>query len=443
MNKSARLCLVEDDEIMRISLCQRFNLECIPCDCYDTAGAALLALKDNHYDLLISDIKLPDMSGEALYKSLLDSDQIPPPTIFITGYGTIDQAVELLKLGASDYISKPFDLDDLLFKLRELCPSIFNTEGSDDTELGVSSQMRGVVATLNRLAEHDVDVLITGESGVGKEYAAKYFADKYRSSSKEPFIAINCAALPEDLLEAELFGHEKGAFTGAVKQRRGVFEQAHGGVLFLDEIGETTPRMQAKLLRCIQERVIQRIGGEDLISVNVRLICATNKDLFEMVDQGTFREDLFYRINVAHVVIPPLRERKADIIWLAHKVVEEHGKKYQQRKIILPITERFLEKQPWPGNLRELKNTLERVCILSNQDIIGPKDFYPPDPQVNESMGSTTLKDSMDQYEMNLLQETLEHHEWRIIESADSLGISRKSLWEKMKRYGIPQSKQD
>ena len=298
--------------------------------------------------------------------------------------------------------------------------------------------MKKVMETLTRLAAHEVDVLITGESGVGKEYAAKYLYKKAKMEG-DPFIAINCAALPEDLLEAELFGHEKGAFTGANKLRRGVFEQADGGVLFLDEIGETTPKMQAKLLRCIQERVIQRIGSETLIPVDVRIIYATNKNLVDMVNEGTFREDLFYRINVAHVYIPPLRERQSDIAWMVHKIVEEHCNKYHQRKIILPITERYLEKQYWPGNIRELKNTVERVCILCEQEVLGPKDFYSPEELVNPEESNLSLKESLEQYEKNFLRETLDHHEWKITESAKSLRISRKSLWEKMKRYEIDQ----
>ncbi len=436
MTTKAQLCLVEDDDIMRMSLCQRFKLEGLSCDCYESALEALPEIKQKNYQLLISDINIPQMSGEELFKTLLDSGITPPPTIFITGYGTIDQAVELLKIGASDYISKPFDIDDLISKIKSISPALFDSEKAQEDDLGVSTQMKAVMEKLRLLAAHDVDVLITGESGVGKEYAARYLCTKAQASDK-PFIAVNCAALPEDLLEAELFGHEKGAFTGASKTRRGVFEQADGGVLFLDEIGETSARMQAKLLRCIQERVVQRIGSEVLIPVDFRLIYATNKNLVEMVNEGSFREDLFYRINVAHVHIPPLRERKSDIAWMVHKVVEQHCAKYQQRKIILPITERYLEKQYWPGNLRELKNSVERVCILSQQEVIGPNEFYTPEQMENEDACNLSLKESIEQYEENLLRETLEHHEWRINESAVSLGISRKSLWEKMRRYEI------
>jgi DNA-binding NtrC family response regulator len=439
MTESPRLCLVEDDAIMRASLCQRFKLESIDCDCFIHAGEAVDALAQRDYAALISDIRLPDMSGEQLYARLLEAGQLPPPTIFITGYGTIDQAVRLLKLGASDYITKPFDLDDLLLKLREVSPSLFEDMHEGSAELGVSLVMRQLKNTLDRLAAHRVDLLITGESGVGKEYAARYFARRCNKGTDQPFIAINCAALPEDLLEAELFGHEKGAFTGATKSRRGMFEQASGGVLFLDEVGETSPRMQAKLLRTIQERVVQPIGSEEHIPVDVRLVYATNRDLKAMVDRGEFREDLYFRVNVAHVHIPPLRERKEDILWLTHRVVENYFREHKVRRLILPLTERYLEAQPWPGNLRELANAVERACILSPQEVLGPREFGATGEESLPASEQLSLKEAMEHYEERLLRETLQHHEWRIAETAESIGISRKNLWEKMKRYGISQ----
>ena len=440
MTKPVPICLIEDDEIMRASLCQRFSIEGIHCDCFTDAAEAIDSIAAVNYGLLISDIRLPGLSGEELYKQLLKSETAPPPTIFITGYGTIDQAVRLLHQGASDYITKPFDLDDLLAKLEKIAPAIFSHSQQHDSALGVSAQMKQVTETLQRLSAHRVDLLITGESGVGKEYAARYYGRKLVEQDK-PFIAVNCAALPEDLLEAELFGHEKGAFTGALKMRRGLFEQANGGVLFLDEIGETSPKMQAKLLRCVQERSIQRIGSENLIPVEVCLIYATNQDLQNMVGEGRFREDLFYRINVAHVCIPPLRERPDDILWLARKVTDDFQQKHKQRKIIIPITEKYLKKQPWPGNLRELANTIERACILSNKEVLDPGAFGEiVDAETDENEDITNLKEALGDYEKSVLLETLEHHQWRIAESASSLDISRKNLWEKMKKHGINQS---
>lgn len=437
-----RLCLVEDDEIMRASLCQRFKLEEIACDCFDNATEALTSLEGYAYAALISDIRMPDLNGEEMFNRLLQSDRAPPPTVFITGYGTINQAVDLLKLGASDYITKPFDIDELLSKLRQIAPLLFGDADDNGAELGISRQMRQVKGMLDRLAGHDVDILITGETGVGKEYAARYLTTRIDRSGRQPFIALNCAALPEDLLEAELFGHEKGAFTGAMRERRGVFEQANGGVLFLDEVGETSPRMQAKLLRTIQERTVQRIGSEVTIPVKVRLIYATNRDLKEMVTRGTFREDLYFRINVAHVHIPPLRERKEDIRWLAHQIVDGFSRKQGDRRLLLPLTERYLEQQPWNGNLRELANAVERACILSAQEVIGPHEFAPLAEQASDMAEQLHLKEAMERYERTLLLETLQLHAWRIAETAQSLAISRKSLWEKMRRYGIEANKE-
>jgi DNA-binding NtrC family response regulator len=350
------------------------------------------------------------------------------------------QGLVLMSRCGCRIFSNPFDLDELLAKLRQVAASLFDDMREGKVALGVSSAMRQIQNTLDLLAAHRrVDLLITGESGVGKEYAARYFAGRCNQGASKPFIAINCAALPEDLLEAELFGHEKGAFTGAGKARRGMFEQANGGVLFLDEVGETSPRMQAKLLRSIQERVVQRVGSEKPVPVDVRLIYATNRDLKELVSRGEFREDLYFRINVAHVHIPPLRERKEDIHWLTQIILGNFFNEHKQRRLILPLTKRYLEKQHWPGNLRELANAVERACILSPQEVLGPREFGASDAEPLATFGQVSLKESLEEYERILLFETLEHHDWRITETAESLSISRKNLWEKMKRYGISQ----
>ncbi len=434
-----RLCIVEDDEIMRESLCQRFGIENIVSDCFSCGKEALSALLSREYAGLITDIRLPDISGEELFNAIIKSNKVPPPTVFISGYGDINQAVRLLKAGAHDYMTKPFDLDELIDKLRETSPILFGEDKNNSTVLGVSPKMRQIKAMLDRLADHNCDILITGESGVGKEYAARYFASRLNNGEEKPFVALNCAALPEDLLEAELFGHVEGAFTGAIKSRKGVFELADGGVLFLDEIGETSARMQAKLLRTIQERVVHRLGQETPISVNLRLIYATNRDLKKMVASGEFREDLYFRINTVHLHIPPLRERKEDIYWLAHRIIEKFFREHKKRRLLLPLTIRYLEKQHWPGNLRELGNAVERACILSPQDILGPREFGAPTEASSIPCCEAKLKESMEEFEKKFLLEKLQSHQWRIAETASCLGISRKSLWEKMKRYDISQ----
>ncbi len=434
-----RLCLVEDDAIMRESLCQRLEIENIAVDCFCSAEIAMKSLLSKEYAALITDIRLPDIGGEDLFNAIIDANRVPPPTIFISGFGDINQAVRLLKMGAVDYLTKPFDLDELIDKLREVAPILFGNNKEDSTVLGVSPKMREIKAMLDRLADHNCDILITGESGVGKEYAARYFAGRLNNGEEKPFVALNCAALPEDLLEAELFGHAEGAFTGAIKSRKGVFELADGGVLFLDEIGETSARMQAKLLRSIQERVVHRLGEEKPISVNLRLIYATNRDLKKMVANGEFREDLYFRINTVHLHIPPLRERREDIYWLANRLVQRFFNEHKKRRLLLPLTVRYLEKQHWPGNLRELANSVERACILSPQDILGPREFGAPSEEHLIPCCEMKLKESMEEHEKQFLLEKLESHEWRIAETASCLGISRKSLWEKMKRHEISQ----
>lgn len=445
--RGTRLCLVEDDPIMGESLTHRFTLEGVSCDWHQTAEAALSAMEETGYGALVSDIRLPDMDGEAMFNSLLKQNKAPPPALFITGYGSIDQAVRLLKLGARDYITKPFDLDELLAKLHSLCPEIFIAPGSLSSRpvLGISPVMRNIQQTLMQIAQHDAGVVITGESGVGKEYAAQYLHRCVDSGRERPFIAVNCAALPENLVEAEMFGYEKGAFTGAERRHRGVFERAHGGTLFLDEIGEMSGSMQAKLLRAIQEGIIHRIGSEETVRVDVRLVCATNRDLRKMVSEGGFREDLYYRINVIHVPIPPLRERKEDILWFARRFLADSAHKHSLSRYFTPIAERYLVDRSWPGNLRELRHAIERACILTRQETIGPKELGATDSEEVELHASDErdLKGCLQEYEENLIREALAAHRWHIVETADSLNISRKNLWEKMRKHGIDKQKSD
>lgn len=435
-----RLCLIEDDPIMGESLGHRFSLEQIEFDWFMDANSAIQGITNTNYSIIISDIQLPDMSGERLFDSLLELDQHQPPVLFITGYGSIDQAVRLLKMGARDYITKPFDLDELLNKLRTFSQELFtDIESTNQVPvLGISPVIRRIEESLRQVAGHKASILITGESGVGKEYAARYIYHVDAPNEDKPFVAINCAALPENLLEAELFGYEKGAFTGAVRKHRGVFEKADGGTLFLDEVGDMTPAMQVKLLRTIQEGKVHPIGSEKVINVDVRLICATNRDLKQAVRSGVFREDLFYRINVIHIDIPPLRRREEDILWFAHRFVREYVNTHSVQRFLPPISERYLKAQLWPGNIRELYHQIERACILAKHEILGPKELgilSTSDDSVQ--VGEMNLKRYLTECEMRLINETLENHQWKIAESAASLGISRKNLWEKMRKHGI------
>lgn len=434
-----RLCLIEDDRIMGESLCDRFELEGFQCDWYQTASAAQPHLGSDDYAAVVSDIRLPDMSGAALYAQLLADGRTLPPTIFVTGFGSIGDAVELLKKGAADYVVKPFELDTLMEKIRAICIAPPEEGGSASPVLGVSSAMQSLEHTLCRASRHAATILITGESGVGKEHAARLVHRCAFGDRKAPFVAINCGAIPEGLMEAELFGAEKGAFTGSVRTRRGVFEQASGGTLFLDEIGDMPVSTQVRLLRVIQERKVIRVGGEAPIPLDLRLVCATHRDLKERVAEGSFREDLYYRINVVQVDIPPLRERREDILWFARlflKEVDPEGQSY-----FLPSAEQWLVQQDWAGNLRELRHAIERACILSGDPVITAATL-------DGGLGGTAaesvampngsdLRVRLSFYEQQLIAETLRRHGFQMSEAANELGISRKNLWEKMRKLGI------
>jgi DNA-binding NtrC family response regulator len=436
-----RICLIEDDPIMGEALNERLDLEGYACDWFQTGAAAIKALASRRFTLVVSDIRLPDMSGEALFERLRGEGMELPPFLFITAHGAIDQAVRLLKLGAEDYLTKPLDIPLLLNKIRELAERVhapFSAAGA----LGISAAMRRVEAALPRLAQHADTVLITGESGVGKEWVARALHGFFDPAGKKPFIEVNCGAIPENLLESELFGHVKGAFTGAIRDKPGVFEQADGGTLFLDEIGDMPLAMQVKLLRAIQERKVVRVGGEKALTFNIKLICATHRDLKEMVQNGEFREDLYYRVHVMQLHVPPLRERKEDILWLAARFATElcQAKGLPPRKLD-PLAEQTLTRYPWPGNIRELKHALERACILGQQSLISPQTLFgelaPELACAPDDATPERLTDYLAKCERAYLTQMLEQNAWRITETAAQLDISRKALWDKMRRLDV------
>jgi DNA-binding NtrC family response regulator len=435
-----RICLIEDDEIMGESLVDRFSLEGFACDWHRTAGAAESALLAHDYVLVISDIRLPDRPGDELFAKLLAEHVALPPFLFITGQGDIDTAVRLLKQGAQDYITKPFDLDALIDRIRNIAEPRVDDSTS---ELGSSPAMRHIIALLPRLAASNSTVLITGESGVGKERIARTL--HMMGGDSRPFIAINCGALTETLLEAELFGYEKGAFTGAVRSRKGVIEQADGGTLFLDEIGDMSLAMQVKLLRALQERCITRVGGETPTPVSLRLLCATHRDLKEMVGSGEFREDLYYRINVVQLRLPPLRERRDDILQLSRQFLAEMAGPGQKPPVLTPAAEQALLAYHWPGNIRELRNTLERASLLTdNRSIALDHLFDRPAPTLAEAPNpGNNLRDYLNECERDYIVRALESSGWQIQSCADTLGISRKNLWEKMRKLGIARDEGD
>jgi len=435
---SPRLCLIEDDAIMGESLVDRFTLEGFACDWQRSAGAAEAALRTREYALVISDIRLPDGSGDALFARLTAEQLALPPFLFITGQGDIDTAVRLLKQGAQDYITKPFDLDALMARITTIAlPRTDDLASNSASRLGATPAMLHIIALLPRLAASNSTVLITGESGVGKERIARTLHQM--AGESRPFIAVNCGALAESLLEAELFGYVKGAFTGAVRSKKGMFEQADGGTLFLDEVGDMSLAMQTKLLRAIQERCITRVGSEASTPVDLKLICATHRDLKEMVANGDFREDLYYRINVVQLRLPPLRERREDILWLARQFLAEMARNGQKPPVLSPAAEQALLNYPWPGNIRELRNTLERASLLTDGRSISLEHLFErPAPRHNETQTMNgSLRSYLDECERDYILRALESCNWQIGCCADSLGISRKNLWEKMRKLGV------
>jgi DNA-binding NtrC family response regulator len=435
-----QVCLVEDDPIMGESIVSRFELEGLSVHWCHDAESARTALLNHDYGLVISDIRLPDRNGDRLFEELLEQSCLLPPFIFVTGFGDLGRAVSLLKLGAADYLTKPFDMERLLQRVAELLALRPVPDAEDEAPLGISAAMRGIEATLRRVAPLDVTVLITGETGVGKEVVARRLHELGRGG---PFFAVNCAAIAEGLVESELFGHEKGAFTGAGRSHRGVFERARGGTLFLDEIGDMPLPMQARLLRVLQERKLTRVGGEDSVSVDVRLVCATHQDLRQMAAEGRFRSDLLYRINLIHLEIPPLRERAEDILLLANRFLAHWAANQgQPRKHLHPDAEQALLEHDWPGNVRDLRHALERACIFSDGPVVRAESLFTGGPGAAPGEAPSCeqpLNAYLRSCEKRYIEHCLATHGGRISETAQALGISRKALWEKMKRLDVRQ----
>jgi DNA-binding NtrC family response regulator len=444
--------LVEDDAIMGESICDRFMLENIDHEWVQSAAAALSRMRQRRFDCLISDIRLPDQSGETLFERATENGALDYPAVFITGHGTQQQAERLLANGAADYLVKPLDLEQLIGKIRLLTAGRPAAIPAGKPVLGISSEVRRLEEMAAKLGTHWTSVLITGESGVGKEELARllHLSVKSAGSAGTPFVAVNCGALPENMMEAELFGYERGAFTGAAKSHRGYFEQADGGTIFLDEIGELSAAAQVRLLRVLQEHTLTRLGGEKPIKVNFRLIAATHRDIRAEVEGGRFREDLYYRINIIHLRVPPLRERPEDIAWLARLFMEQWNEAHPSSpRMLSEPTLAFLCGQPWRGNVRELKHAVERACLLTAHPLLRPEDFDALD--TIEAAGSTLpvatpakvaphiipLADYNREQERRYLIQVLSHFDGQMAQSAAALGISRKTLWEKTRKLGI------
>ncbi len=418
---------------------------------------ALEILRDQQIDAVLSDIKMPGMNGIELLERVFANDP-GLPVILMTAFAEVDQAVSAMKKGAIDHIQKPFDNDDIkravarAVEKRSLDKNLRRINSSDydpvwGTIIGVSEAMDRVFQIVKRVADTPATVLISGESGTGKEVIAKAL-HKASSRALKAFVSINCAAIPETLLESELFGYERGAFTGAVSTKQGKFEIADSGVLFLDEVGEMSLNLQVKLLRVLQEQEFQRVGGNRDIRVDVRLIAATNKDLRAQVDAGLFRSDLFFRLNVVHVPMPPLRERMTDIPLLITYFLKKFCARLGRQMLeIQPETMRVLCSYSWPGNVRELENAMEYAILMSQGHSITIEDLpnqirshKTPDSSLDLNLEENTgLMDALDAMEEKMIRDALRKAGAIQAQAAKILGISRSNLQYKMKKYGLLQ----
>ena len=441
------ILVIDDDKIILDSLCEFLSLEGFRASGAETLKNALAMLERQNYSLVLTDVNLPDGDGLELL-DIIRKDYPQTVTIVITGYGTIESAVEAMRAGAFDYLVKPVRPDrlDLLLQrahewhnlVRENRYLRSQAAGHDADELiGSHPSIVEVVETVRRAAQSKATVLIQGESGTGKELIARlvHCAGPRRDN---PFIAVNCAALSESLLESELFGHERGAFTGAIARREGRFELAHGGTLLLDEISEIPPALQAKLLRAIEEEEFERVGGTRTIQVDVRVVCTTNRDLGREVAEGRFREDLFYRLNVVPVVLPPLRERRDDIPALAQYFLRRFVRECDSpaRRIGKAAMD-MLRRAPWPGNIRELRNAVHRAVVLATGEEITPGDL-PADlttVRTRRRGSGIVVGQSIDEMERELILRTLESTGWNKTEAARILEVTPRTLRNKLGRY--------
>ena len=435
--ESFRVGLIEDDPIMGESIVQRLEIEEWSVDWWrqgkDALGSPKLALAD----IVVCDIRLPDMTGEDIYRQMLGS-ATTPPFVFITGYGEIDQAVRLMRLGASDYLLKPFVFEEFLLRLKQNAQRSSRAGATDIPRLGVSPRMREAESLLDRYAPTDLPVLITGETGSGKEVAARVL-HKRSGFAAGPFMAVNCAAIPAELLESEIFGHERGAFTGADKQHHGYAERTRQGTLFLDEIGDMPLALQAKILRLVEDRWFYRVGGEQAIPFEGRIVAATHRDLLEESGRGRFREDLFYRLAVLPIHIDPLRDRPEDILQFMNQFLAEAAARQNRSfKGYSSLVEELALDHPWRGNVRELRNRVERAVAVCPHDYILPRDMFPDRVKAEAPQaGFEPLSGIRDDAERRHIGRALSMTDGQIAESARILGVSRTTLWEKMNRLGI------
>jgi two-component system response regulator AtoC len=449
-----RVLVVDDEENIRLVLRTLLKKHGYEVEVADSGEAALVLIDSFGPDVILTDVRMPKMGGMDLLATL-KAKQYPATVIVMSAYGNVDLALEAMKAGAYDYVSKPFKPDEIVLALRKAeerealrrenraLKEQIRQDAQFESILAKSAQMIEVFKTITKIADFKTTVLVTGESGVGKELVAK--AIHARSSRKaDPFVAINCGAIPENLLESELFGHKKGAFTDATADRRGLFEEASGGTLFLDEIGELPLNLQVKLLRVLQEESIRRLGDTKDVKVDVRIVAATHRDLAAEAKAGRFREDLFYRINVLPIAIPPLRTRREDInLLIDHFIARNNARLGTQIRGVSSEGRKLLLEYAWPGNVRELENTIERAMVLADAEILQVSDLPERvrealDPvQVQLASGELSIKKTSAAIEEILIRRALQRTKGNRTRAAEVLEISHRALLYKIKDYKI------
>lgn len=443
------ILLVEDDEILRITISDALAKKGWTVAAVEDGIDAGRLINKNDYDIIVCDIRLPRKNGIEI---LQEAKKLYPETevIMMTAYGKVEDAVSAMRLGAYDYIIKPFPLEDLIMRIEKIVShqtlkreyQLLKSHAEERYSLfniiGRSKKMQALFDVIERVSKIDSNVIIMGESGTGKGLVASVIHQNSARKNK-PFVKVNCAALTEALLESELFGHEKGAFTGAIRKRFGRFEIANGGTIFLDELGDIPPSIQVKLLRVLQEHEFERVGGEETIKTDVRLISATKMDLEKLVEEGKFREDLFYRLKVIPIFLPPLRDRKEDIPLLVEHFLKKFNERLRRTTKLSSEAIKTLMDYDFPGNIRELENIIERAVALSIEEVIRSIDLITAvgegAPIADKPGEMPSLKEVLSKTESNHLLRVLERTSWNKVEAARILGISRKSLWEKLKYY--------
>lgn len=447
MARKISILIVDDEESVRDSLYNWFLEDGFRVECAENAKKALTILESDQFDIILADIKMPGMDGLEMLRRIksLKPDAI---VIVMTAFATVDTAVKALKDGAYDYVTKPFDPDDLTHLIRNATKQISLTDENETLKkkvvslenvedlIGESEAMKDMLREVESVAQTNSSVIITGESGTGKELVARAI---HANSPRKffPFVSVHCGALTESLLESELFGHEKGAFTGAMYNRKGRFEMADSGSIFLDEIATISTKMQVELLRVLESKTFMRVGGNKEISSDFRVICATNKDLKSMVENGTFREDLYYRLNVVNIQIPPLRDRKEDIPLLVDYFIKKYCISMNKPPVSIdPTAMKRLQEFNFPGNIRELENMIERAIVVGDGKKIGLKDL-----PLEKTIVSSSFE-SLDDFEKAFILQILNKYSWNISRTAKALKVDRVTLYHKIKKYDLKPSEQ-